>query len=124
MGALLFTNETYRETLPIIAVSGVPAIPFSFSDQKNWLYDPESGHVQQAELSLTNLAKSPNFQAEIDRYIEFWNTEFAPLAIVGYKVRLCYGGFQLSMLLRSFDRFFWYRMVLKDIRCRLLIGCM
>jgi len=99
MGALLFTNETYRETLPIIDASGVPAIPFgNISDEKSWLYDPESGSVQQAESSLSNLTKSPRFEAEIDRYIKFWNTEFAPLAVVGYKVRLCYGGFQLSVL--------------------------
>ena len=88
IGALIFTNETYRETLPIIDASGVSAIPFAnISDGKNWLYDPESGYVQQAESSLSNLTKSPLFQAEIDRYIKFWNTEFAPVAVVGYKVR-------------------------------------
>jgi hypothetical protein len=104
MGALLFTGETYRETRRIIDASGVPAIPFGgLSDEKNWLYDPKSGHVQQAESSLSDLTKSPKFQDEIARYIGFWNTVFAPLAVVGYKVRLCYSGLRLSVSLRSFD---------------------
>ena len=104
MGALLFTNETYHETLRIIDASGVSAIPFgNVSDQKSWLYDPESGHVQQAQSSLSDLTTSPKFADEIARYNEFWNDVFAPLAVVGYKVRLCYGGPQLSVLLRSFD---------------------
>ena len=86
MGALLFSNETYRETLPIIDASGLPALPFA-NNGKNWLYDPESGHVQQANWSLSSLTATPKFQAEISRYTDFWNTEFAPLAVVGYKVK-------------------------------------
>ena len=98
MGALFLSNETYRETLPIIDGSGLSAIPFAnFSDGNNWLYDPQSDYVQQAKWSLLTLTKSPLFQAEIDRYIKFWNTEFAPLAVVGYKVRLW-----PPVLLRSF----------------------
>ena len=87
MGALLFTNETYRETLPIIDVSGVSAIPFGISDKKNWLYDPKSGSVQKSEISLSDLAKNSDFQAEINRYIDFWKNKFEPLTVVGYKVR-------------------------------------
>ena len=94
MGALLFENKTYHETLPIVDASGLSVIPFTnISDGRNWLYDLESGHVQQAESSILNLTKTPKFQAEIKRYVEFWNTEFKPLAVVGYKVRLYYGGF-------------------------------
>ena len=86
MGALFYSNETYRETLPIIDASGVSAMPFSNFSGNSWLYDSESGLVQQLNPSL--MIKTPLFQAEIDRYIKFWNTEFAPLAVVGYKVRL------------------------------------
>jgi hypothetical protein len=104
MGALLFENDTYHETLPIIDASGLSAMLFTnISDGRNWRYDLPSGHVQQAEISISDLAKNPKFQAEIDRYVEFWKTEFSPLAVVGYKVRSCYGGFQLFVLLRSFD---------------------
>jgi hypothetical protein len=88
MGALFFMNETYRETLPIIDASGLSATSFS-NNMQDWLFDSKSGHVQQATSSWSNLTKSPLFQAEIDRYINFWNTEFAPLAVIGYKVRLC-----------------------------------
>ena len=86
MGALFFMNETYRETLPIIDASGLSATSLS-NNLKDWLFDSKSGHVQQT--SLSSLTKSPLFQAEINRYINFWNTEFAPLAVIGYKVRLC-----------------------------------
>lgn len=92
MGALLFSNVTYRETLPIINASGLQAFPFE-NNGKNWRYDPDSGYVQQTNVTNGNLTRLPVFQAEIDRYINFWNTEFAPLAVVGYKVRLSYGGF-------------------------------
>ena len=87
MGALFLSNGTYRETLPIIDASGVSAIPFSNFSGDNWLYDPESGLVQQPNQSLSVMIKTPLFQAEIERYMKFWNTEFAPLAVVGYKVR-------------------------------------
>lgn len=84
MGALLFSNVTYRETLPIINASGLQAFPFE-NNGKNWRYDPDSGYVQQTNVTNGNLTRLPVFQAEIDRYINFWNTEFAPLAVVGYK---------------------------------------
>ena len=43
------------------------------------------------------MTKSPLFQAEIDRYTKFWKTEFEPLAIVGYKVRLYDGDFSVFL---------------------------
>ena len=90
MGALFFMNDTYRETLPIIDASGLPTFPFSTSNNVNeWVFDSKSGHVQQM-TSQSSLTKSPLLQAEIDRYIKFWNTEFAPLNVIGYKVRFFY----------------------------------
>ena len=97
LGALFFSNETYRETLPIIEASGLPAIPFSnFSNGNNWFYDSKTGSVEQSQL-LSTMTKSPLFQAEIDRYTKFWKTEFEPLAIVGYKVRLYDGDFSVFL---------------------------
>jgi hypothetical protein len=96
MGAAFFSNETYRETLPIIDASGLPAIPFSnFSNGNEWLYDPKSGSVGQSKV-LPTMTKSPLFQAEVDRYTNFWKTEFAPLAVVGYKVRVVLCDFSVS----------------------------
>jgi hypothetical protein len=87
MGALFFSNETYRETLPIIDASGLPSIPFNHNT-KNWLYEYKSGHIQRSNSSISKLTSHHSFQAEIDRYIHFWKTEFAPLATIGYKVTL------------------------------------
>ena len=99
MGALFFMNQTYRETLPIIDASGVSAMPFSH-DVKDFLFDSSSGHVQQEAQSQSSMTKSPSFQAEIDRYIKFWNTEFAPLAGIGYKV-----GYVVAAFPYFIDRF-------------------
>jgi hypothetical protein len=85
MGALLFSNETYQNTLPIIDASGLPSFPFGNDEDDTWLYDYKTGHVQESTSS--NMTSSPLFQAEINKYINFWNTEFAPLASIGYKVR-------------------------------------
>jgi len=84
MGALLFSNQTYRETLPIIDASGLPSMPFGNGGGEDWLYDYKTGHVQHDASSSFNTS-SPLFQAEIDKYTNFWNTEFAPLATIGYK---------------------------------------
>lgn len=87
MGALLFSNETYRETLPLIDASGLPSLPFGNGEHDTWLYEYQTGHVQHSTSSISNTTSSPLFQAEINKYINFWNTEFAPLATIGYKAR-------------------------------------
>ena len=86
MGALLFTNETYRETLPIIDASGITAMPAANPGNNTWLYDYEHG-TQRGISSIPNITSDPVFQAEIDRYTSFWNDEFAPFISIGYKVR-------------------------------------
>lgn len=87
MGALLFSNETYQNTLPIIDASGLPSLPFGTGEDDTWLYDYKTGHVQESTSSITNITSNSLLQVEIDKYINFWNTEFAPLASIGYKVR-------------------------------------
>jgi len=87
MGALLYSNETYRETLPIIDASGLPSMAFG-NGGDTWLYDYQTGHAQLSTTSITNTTSSSLFQAEIDKYTNFWNTEFAPLATIGYKVKV------------------------------------
>jgi hypothetical protein len=87
MGALLYSNATYSETLPIINAVGVPSMPFGYKSSL-WLYDWKTGHVQQENLSLSSLTNNPLFKAEIDKYINFWNTTFIKTASIGYKVRI------------------------------------
>jgi hypothetical protein len=86
LGALLFSNETYRETLPIINSVGVPSMPFGRTNL--WLYDWRTGYLEQSPLPISTLTQNSLFNAEIDRYTQFWNTQFAPNATIGYKVRL------------------------------------
>jgi hypothetical protein len=85
MGALLYSNETYQETLPIIDAAGVPSAPFGYTSSL-WLFDWRTGDVEQ-ESSISSLTQNSLFKAEIDKYTEFWNTKFAPNATIGYKVR-------------------------------------
>ena len=87
MGAILFSNETYRETLPIIDASGISSFPFA-RNSTDWFYDYKTGHVQRENSSRFNMTNNHLFQKELDRYINFWNTDFAHLAVIGYKVRL------------------------------------
>ena len=84
LGALLFTNGTYREALKIINKVEVPAVPF-LDGMPRWAYDYLSGAVQPvpnvSALSTVVLIE------EIARYSLFWATEFSPLySSVGYKV--------------------------------------
>jgi len=71
LGALLFVNGTYRETLKIINQVNVPAEQYIAGAE--WRYDYKSGAVGQQ-------AQSPQLvqqiQAEAARYIQQWPTAF------------------------------------------------
>jgi hypothetical protein len=62
-------------------------MPFGNGGNGTWLYDYKTGHVQHSTLSITTATLSPLFQAELKKYTHFWNTKFAPLASIGYKVK-------------------------------------
>jgi hypothetical protein len=62
-------------------------MPFGNGGNNTWLYDYKTGHLQHSTLSLTSATTNALFQAEIKKYTKFWNTKFAPLATIGYKVR-------------------------------------
>ncbi|PSR74075.1 hypothetical protein PHLCEN_2v10147 [Hermanssonia centrifuga] len=83
MGALLFSNETYTETLPIILKSGLPFQPFAYTS-KGWLFDWRTGVVNESPVSAADVY--PLLKPDIDRYIEFWNSNIGPnLTTIGYK---------------------------------------
>ena len=82
LGALLFTNETYRETLPLIA-SGLPSAPAVNPGSNTWLYDYEHGS-QHSISSISYMTSDPVFQTEIDKYTQIWNSEFAPFVILSW----------------------------------------
>ncbi|KAJ3158112.1 hypothetical protein HDU86_003064 [Geranomyces michiganensis] len=84
LGALLFANETYVNTLPLIDASGVLATPFTYSF-KNWLYEWHTGHVEEQKESIKATTDRAIFRAQINKYIDFWNAEFKPTISIGYK---------------------------------------
>lgn len=86
LGALLFTNTTWANTIKIINEVGVPAVPF-LEGNTQWVYNYTTGAVQAAP------AITPAFlaalQVEVPKYIEFWETSFGPeYQSIGYKVSL------------------------------------
>ncbi|KAJ7681404.1 FAD/NAD-P-binding domain-containing protein [Mycena rosella] len=84
MGALLYSNQTYRETLPVIDASGVSSFAFGYTSPE-WLYDWRNGYTEEVSTPLSELTANELFKEEIERYTTFWNTEFAPKAVIGYK---------------------------------------
>ncbi|KAI8592188.1 FAD/NAD-P-binding domain-containing protein [Geranomyces variabilis] len=85
LGALLFANETYANTLPLIDASGVLATPFTYSF-KNWLYEWHTGHVEEQKESIKATTDRAIFRAQLNKYVDFWNKEFKPTVSIGYKL--------------------------------------
>lgn len=82
LGALIFFNGTYVETLKIIEQTTVKATEQHVGPPQ-WIYDWTDGDVTAA----------PGFTAEqeallldeVGRYTEFWNTVYQPISDVGYR---------------------------------------
>ncbi|KAF9067224.1 hypothetical protein BDP27DRAFT_1329187, partial [Rhodocollybia butyracea] len=83
MGALLFENETYTQTMPIVNASGVQSTPFSY-DIPLVIYHND-GTTQVSPIPLSEMTKLPQFKAEIDKYNLLWN-QSAPNLTIGYTV--------------------------------------
>jgi len=71
LGALIFVNQTYHETLKIINQVNVPAEQYKRG--AIWKYDYKSGAIGQQAPS-PQLAQQ--LQAEAARYIQQWPTVF------------------------------------------------
>lgn len=77
MGALIFTNQTWFNTLPLIEASGLPLGP-GIAISESILYGP--GNTASAlvpALPLTEQEKAL-LSMEFTKYASFWMTEFAP----------------------------------------------
>ncbi|CZT08465.1 uncharacterized protein RCO7_08200 [Rhynchosporium graminicola] len=81
LGALLFSNASYPETLKVIATSGVTSVPLQTGQR--WLFDAQSGGVTQAP-AITS-AFSTLVGQEFQRYAQYWTTIFAPYSALRYK---------------------------------------
>jgi len=81
LGALLFSNASYPETLKVIETSGVPAIPFVTGQR--WLYDVPTGSLALSPAISSEFATLVG--QEFQRYAVYWNTIFAPYTALRYK---------------------------------------
>ncbi|KAH7364162.1 FAD/NAD-P-binding domain-containing protein [Rhexocercosporidium sp. MPI-PUGE-AT-0058] len=81
LGALLFSNASYPETLKVIDVSGVPSVPFVTGQR--WLYDVASGSTALSPAISSAFATLVG--QEFQRYAVYWNTLFAPYSALRYK---------------------------------------
>ena len=83
MGALIFTNKTYSNTLPLILQAGLPLSPaLSPGPSANWTYFQYSPGIQGAQnvtaTPLPGTAELGAIELEVARYTLFWNTQFSP----------------------------------------------
>jgi hypothetical protein len=85
LGALLFSNATYTETVKVVDIAKVPIYPFSSTGGGiGYSYNWTTG------VTMPVPAISAQFQAalsgEIGRYIQLWHQVFEPISGIGYKV--------------------------------------
>ncbi|KAJ3903248.1 FAD/NAD-P-binding domain-containing protein [Lentinula edodes] len=85
MGALIFTNLTYSNTLPLILEAGLPLSPaLSPGPSANWSYwqySPGTDAGQNLNVTQTALPTLPEDAAialEVAAYTTLWLTEFQP----------------------------------------------
>ncbi|PVH85846.1 FAD/NAD(P)-binding domain-containing protein [Cadophora sp. DSE1049] len=81
LGALLFSNASYPETLKVIETSGVPAVPFVTGQR--WLYDVPTGSLALSPAISSEFATLVG--QEFQRYAVYWTTIFAPYSALRYK---------------------------------------
>lgn len=86
LGALLFTNGTYKETIKIIDEVATVPTAFDLDTRFQWVYNWSSGAVSPSphlRLSFEALIAE-----EVVRYIALWEVEFRPsLTTLRYRVR-------------------------------------
>jgi len=84
LGAAFFSNATYTETVKIIDESGVPIESFSLASSRQAFQFNITTGITEPYLALPPQAL-PAVAAEIPRYIQLWNRDFAPYSVVNYK---------------------------------------
>lgn len=82
LGALLFSNGSYPETLKVINNVGVPATPLITGQR--WLFNWTSGVVVPPPNVTVEFATLVG--QEFQRYAQYWTTVFQPYSALRYKV--------------------------------------
>ena len=87
LGALLFTNGTYKNTIKIIDEVATVRTALDLDTRFQWVYNWSSGTISPSphlKLSFEALIAE-----EVARYIALWEIEFRPsLTTLRYKVRV------------------------------------
>ncbi|KAI0341017.1 FAD/NAD-P-binding domain-containing protein [Trametopsis cervina] len=79
LGALLFTNQTYKNTLPLVLDAGVEMHPgISPQDWSRFLYGPGDQANQVRPEPTPNKYEMAMIVLEISRYTTYWEQNFAP----------------------------------------------
>ncbi|KAI0083272.1 hypothetical protein BDY19DRAFT_998693 [Irpex rosettiformis] len=86
LGALLFTNETFHETLPIIEASGLPLTPgIDPPVWKRYAYGLSEYAISVKDYPLPTEAEELEIAREMLRYKTYWESTFAPTyTAIGY----------------------------------------
>ncbi|KIK56058.1 hypothetical protein GYMLUDRAFT_174825 [Collybiopsis luxurians FD-317 M1] len=94
MGALIFTNQTYNNTLPLILEAGLPLSPaLSPGPSANWnywLYEAGAKGAQSVtKLPFPNTTELFEILVEVNYYEFLWNELFAPYSGSRYEGDIC-----------------------------------
>ncbi|KAI0684834.1 FAD/NAD-P-binding domain-containing protein [Cytidiella melzeri] len=81
LGALIFTNQTYANALPLIQAANLPLTPGIQLSRgwQYWHYGPGTEAGEVTESPSMTAAESELLASDFHRYVEFWVTQFAPL---------------------------------------------
>jgi hypothetical protein len=82
LGALIFFNETYVETLKIIEQTTVIATEQHVGPPQ-WVYDWTDGDISAGPKFTA--AQEALLLVEVERYSVFWDTVYHPISDIGYR---------------------------------------
>lgn len=82
LGAVIFENQSYPETLKVISQTNVTATYFKDLEPK-WTYDWQNGSI--GEYKSLTLPQKLQLAIEVSKYSFFWYTTFKPISGIGYR---------------------------------------
>lgn len=82
LGAVLFNEDSYVETVKLIELTGVPYTDYTPGER--WAFDWKSGEAELIPPAPQEFAEL--VAVEYQRYSEFWNEVYLPFSEIGYKV--------------------------------------
>lgn len=85
LGAAFFSNTSYPETLKVINESGVSIEEFALAGaREQFRFNITTGATDAVPALSTQALQL--VAAEVPRYVQLWNRDFAPISTTNYKV--------------------------------------